>query len=102
MNVQTFAPLYAGEARSRVRAMKPGEALIYHIGELGRDAGLDVEIRRLQCVLLEAGTPSGHPIYVDEQHNKRVKASFGLGLGTLTQRRLGAGMFEYIFTRGRK
>lgn len=83
------------QAAQAILAMRSGDRLIYHIGNLAterqspRCTGLD----QLGKFMLSAGVANGYQFCKDDG------PSPGLGLGSLTQRRIGVGVYEYVFTK---
>lgn len=107
----------ATEAMNAVMALRPGESMVYYRGELGHDgvpqlisemtpAQIDAAmvparaVRTLALAMLQAGTRIGEQVFA-EPGQTGGRAIRGLGLGHLTQRRVGKLCFEYIFTRAR-
>ena len=79
--------------------MRPGDRLIYHVGDLQTDrrspaTSLDW-LDRLGKFMLAAGVREGFQF---SPHDEPIA---GLGLGELTQRKVKQGVYEYTFTKSR-
>lgn len=68
-----------------------GGTLVYHLGHLGADKEGNKELRALSELALLYGTAKGHPVMKESK-------ILGLGLGELTQKKIGDD-FEYRFTK---
>lgn len=109
------------ELEERFAALAPGETLIYHVGALAYECeerrpngihGFSDRARALRALAIAArrlGTPR-HAVAVMPLNGQAPKAAdYGLGLGFLTQRRIGepgtvfhVGAFEYRITKARE
>lgn len=85
--------MYAQDLAERVAALPPGKSITYYTGFLMADAQrnpvvseLGAMARRLSDITMPKST-------------KDFSIVIGMGLGTLVQRRLGDGLYAYIFVR---
>lgn len=67
--------------------------IVYHVGYLPKDRQYDLALDALARDYLEAATPLGVLVYP----NLGDDSPRGRGEGTLTQRRLWPGVYEYRF-----
>ncbi|KKL98236.1 hypothetical protein LCGC14_1826440 [marine sediment metagenome] len=83
-----------GQARRAISAMRSGDCLIYHVGNLQADRQRPaIKLDQLGKFMLAAGVREGFQF---SQHDEPIA---GLGLGELTQRKVNSGVYEYIFTK---
>jgi len=81
------------DARARVRRMPRGLIFRYHRGYLLLDRRDNPAVAKLADFFLRAGTEEGWG------YGEQVASPNGLGLGFLTQRKLGDMDYEYLFTK---
>ena len=81
------------QAEKVVFAMKAGDSLVYHVGDLQFDRRPDANLDRLGKFMLAAGVEPGFQFC---EHDDPIP---GLGLGELTQLKVGPNVSEYIFTK---
>ena len=81
------------EVRARLRAIRSGETICYYRGYLLLDRRDNPAAVELADFFLRAGTEEGWG------YGEQVANPNGLGLGFLTQRRLGDMDYEYLFTK---
>lgn len=79
-----------------VERARPGSAIPYHIGQLGYDADKD-EIAKDVALMARRLSVGSMPIGVDGHD-----VEYGMGIGTLVQRKIGSGMYEYVFVKSVK
>lgn len=79
---------------SIVERARPGSAIPYHIGFLSIDADKDDTAKDVALMarrLSNGSMPSG----VDGAGH----VEYGMAVGTLVQRKIGSGMYEYVFVK---
>ncbi len=81
------------DARTRVRRMPTGVSFRYYRGYLLLDRRDNPALAALANFFLQAGTEEGWG------YGEQVASPNGLGLGFLTQRKLGDRDYEYLFTK---
>lgn len=85
LNGRTFAAI--------VERAHPGSAIPYHIGFLACDAHKD-EAAKDVAQMARRLSDGSMPLPTDH-----ASIEYGMGIGTLTQRKIGSGMYEYIFVK---
>ncbi len=70
----------------------PREITVYHVGRLAEDRELSPRMNRTADLAMRLGCPTNVEVTIRPWS---VHAEYGLGLGFLTQKRLGPGVFEY-------
>ena len=70
----------------------PREIIVYHVGHLAEDRELSPRMGRTADLAMRLGCPTNVEVTMRPWS---VHAEYGLGLGFLTQKRLGPGVFEY-------
>ncbi len=70
----------------------PGEIIIYHVGRLAEDRQGSTRLSRTAALAMRLGCPRNVEVAIRPWS---VHAEYGLGLGFLTQKRLGSKVFEY-------
>jgi hypothetical protein len=79
-----------------VERARPGSAIPYHIGFLLVDTPLD---KSAEEVALMARHLSNGTMPVGADH---TSPEYGMSIGTLAQRKLSEGMYEYVFIKSRR
>ncbi len=70
----------------------PREIIVYHVGRLAEDRELSPRMGRTADLAMRLGCPTNVEVTMRPWS---VHPEYGLGLGFLTQKRLGPGAFEY-------
>lgn len=89
----TKPPLTVAEARARITRMRPGDRFAYFTGYLPVAKIAHASVAELADFMLLAGTLRG---YIFARDDTPIE---GLGLGHLTQERIRAFMYVYLFTK---
>lgn len=76
-----------------VERARPGSVIPYHIGFLACDAHKD-EVSRDVALMARRLSDGSMPLPTDT-----ASVEYGMGIGTLVQRKMGAGMYEYVFVK---
>ena len=88
------AEMSPDQAKRTIAVMRSGDCLVYHVGNLLADRRCQAsQLDQLGKFMLTAGVENGF------QFSKDDAPIPGLGLGELTQRRIGLSEYEYIFTK---
>ncbi len=70
----------------------PREIIVYHVGRLAEGRELSSRLCRTAALAMRLGCPTNVEVTIRPWS---VHPEYGLGLGFLTQKRLGPGVFEY-------
>ncbi len=70
----------------------PREIIVYHVGRLAEDREMSPRMGRTANLAMRLGCPATIEVTL---RPRSVHPEYGLGLGYLTQKRLGPGVFEY-------
>jgi hypothetical protein len=70
----------------------PREIIVYHVGRLAEDRDVSPRMNRTAGLAMRLGCPTNVEVTIRPWS---VHPEYGLGLGYLTQTRLGPGVFEY-------
>ncbi len=79
-----------------VERADPGSVIPYHIGCLAVDETTD-EVARDVSKMARSLSIGSLPICADSD-----SMQYGMGVGTLAQRRLSAGMYQYLFIKSKR
>ena len=86
-------PLKVEDAKGRIAKMRPGDRFVYFTGYLPVAKLAHAEVAELADFMLLAGIPRGY------KFAREAAPIEGLGLGHLTQERIRAFMYVYMFTK---
>jgi hypothetical protein len=93
----TFKCMNVDRFRAKAEQAVAGETIVYFTGHLAMERERD-RVRKTADMALVLST---EPLTRVDIENEPYRPVYGLGLGVLSQRRVGGSIFDYMFTKSR-